>query len=69
MPDLRTWHTTTTVTDVDEPVWHRDGGPEFDADSPTALTTLGPTVGPTPVPALRGLSIVGRTGRAGRSGG
>jgi hypothetical protein len=62
MPDLRTWHATTTVTAVDEPVWHRDGGPEFAADSPMALTTLGPTVGPTPVLALRTLSIVGRTG-------
>jgi hypothetical protein len=64
MPDLRTWHTTTTftVTAVNEPVWHRDGGPDFDADSPMALTALGPTVGPTPVLALRTLSIVGRTG-------
>ena len=58
------WHIngTFTVTPVDQPVWHPDGGPQFDADSAMALTVLGPTVGPTPILTLRTLAIVARAG-------
>ena len=58
------WHITGTftVTPVNQPVWHPDGGPQFDADSAMALTVLGPTVGPTPILTLRTLAIVARAG-------
>jgi hypothetical protein len=58
------WHINGTfaVTPVDQPVWHPDGGPQFDADSAMALTVLGPTVGPTPILTFRTLAIVARAG-------